>query len=178
MAQISCVLPVVNCSGTMFGQITLILLLLQYVLAPPTTTCVVQMHIFHGTKSTCGHGEMQKLSELAAETLAADEKYGSLNKADLILSRGAIFDSEQRNLENLYICAKHCSEFGTDWKRHNRPTKKTNTRNDLKCNMPELIGFNSRHKSVFAQYSVFLTKEQSKAIWMQSHTLVPLGTGK
>lgn len=151
--------------------------LLEKVFAPPTRQCLVQTNIFHGTTSQCGPGELQKMSELIAVEVPTEERYGSSNKADLILSRSGIFDSVQRNLENLFICAKHRDELSTDWSKINRPIKVTSGKRGPRCDMPCMEGVNP-HKSVFAKSGAFLTKEQSQAILLQRHMFVPLGTGK
>lgn len=140
--------------------------LLDPVAGPPVNQCIVQSTVFRGTdKSPCDEGECRSLSDVAISVLDQDERkelYGAANKADLILSRGGIFDFDQRNLANTHLCQKHEDEYGPKkWKesRKNRPLK-DNAK--LKCNMPSWPGLKP-HGVVSAAKNIFLFKEQ---LWL------------
>lgn len=160
--------------GTVLGFVSV-------VVAPPTTRCVVATPIFQSTspKTACDDGDHTKLSIIATEPHLEEDLYGAANMADLILSRGGIFDSQRRDLDDIHICQKHHDEFGLGWsqKLANRPLKKGP--NQLACAIPKgLAGFSDHKRATLAQPRVFVNKEQSEAIYVQKNALAPAGTGK
>lgn len=150
---------------------------------PPVTLppkCIVQTDVFRGTKSECDGGDLRLMSDVANNPVPPGERYGATDMADLILSRGGIFNQNKRNLNNIQICQKHEKEYGRDWTKSskNRPRRKI-LDFPFKCNLPNWPGFTAAHDVVSAALNVFLTKEQSETLSLeQSGVFVPLGTGK
>lgn len=147
---------------------------------PPVSTCFVQTELFRSTtKTPCG-GELQKISNLIGQQVSADKAFGTQNVADLVLSRGGIFDYEQQNLENIHVCALHRNQLGTGWTEipSNRPNKRAGTRTAERCNIPTIAGFKDHTTTVFSHPSSYVAKAYAAAVMNQKSVLIPLGTGK
>lgn len=152
---------------------------IQAVVGPPLRQCLLQTEEFRGSRTPCGEGDLQPMTELVPILPPEEEKFGTTNLADLILTRAGIFDVTLEKLATLHICPKHRNELGLGWTSDtkNRPRAKVRRENKLKCNMPkDLSGFTD-HAIVLAKPSTYLLKEEAKAVIMQKNTLVPVGTG-
>lgn len=159
--------------------------------APPVPKCVVKLDVFLGvSKTECGQGPLESLSTLKSEPVPQRAgRLGADNMADLILSRGGIFNYDKRNLDNHYICPKHKDEYGADWLNQQPKTRGGSGQMVAKCNAPDLPSYFMRDgtnevKPVTHQgatqsdESADMTKQESQLLLGQLHKFVPLGTGK
>lgn len=171
----------------MYSTVVIVVLCISATVAPPTPQCFVQTALFHAEakKTACGGGagtapSLIKLSDVKAESVPVHQLFGAENLADLILSRGGIFNGMQRNLETMYVCPLHKRALGEGWTEDesNRPIKKHGSKRSERCNVPRGIeGFIDHIKLVFAHRGAYVSKDQSEAILNQKHKFVPLGTG-
>lgn len=152
---------------------------IQTVFGPPVRQCLLQTEESRAPRTPCGEGNLQPMTELVQIISPENERFGTMNLVDLILTRAGIFDVTLEKLAMLHICPKHHNELGLGWTKDkkNRPTIKLRQVNKLKCSMPKgLAGFTD-HQVVLATSSLYILKEEARALLMQKNTLVPAGTG-
>lgn len=127
--------------------------------------------------------KLSELSKISTETCL--HCVGTVNEADLILSRiGIFFDGWEREkdtsefLEGKYVCRKHVAELGISWHKQQGVLKykKTGTKSFRACMFPNLKDFSLHLTSTRAHHSYTMYKEQSRAVSVLRQALVPVGS--